>query len=162
MTQQIAASDLAKIVPPGTVIYVAMSSAPDGYLKCNGAAISRSTYTALFNAIGTTFGAGNGSSTFNVPDLRGEFIRGWDNGRGVDSGRALGSGQGHAFASHNHILYTEYGTAPTNTSSSTYIAPNGQYNQISPGSYPNSVSIASTGGSETRPRNIALLACIKF
>ena len=60
---------------------------PSGYLKCNGAAVSRTTYADLFAEIGTAFGAGDGSSTFNVPDFRGEFVRGWDDSRGVDSGR---------------------------------------------------------------------------
>lgn len=82
--------------PSGTVAFFAMRNAPAGWLKCNGAAVSRSTYSALFAAIGTTFGAGNGSTTFNLPDLRGEFIRGFDDGRNVDGGRGLGAFQGDA------------------------------------------------------------------
>ena len=66
---------------------------PDGYIKANGAVISRSVYSWLFSKIGTTFGAGNGSTTFDLPDLRGEFLRGWSDGRGVDAGRVFGSGQ---------------------------------------------------------------------
>ena len=81
------------LVPAGTVIHVAMSNAPEGYLAANGSAVSRQTYARLFAAIGTTFGGGDGSTTFNLPDLRGEFIRGWDSGRGVDSGRQIGSWQ---------------------------------------------------------------------
>ena len=50
---------------------------------------SRTTYANLFNVIGTSFGAGNGSTTFNVPDLRGYFIRGWDNGKGTDAGKNI-------------------------------------------------------------------------
>ncbi|AKT91673.1 phage tail protein [Campylobacter gracilis] len=84
------------ILPVGTIITSARTPAPDGFLLCNGAAISRSAYTDLFSAIGTAYGAGDGSSSFNIPDLRGEFIRGADNGRGVDGGRALGSAQGDA------------------------------------------------------------------
>lgn len=64
-----------------------------GALLCDGSAISRASYADLFAIIGTTYGAGNGSTSFNIPDLRGEFIRGLDNGRGVDSGRTLGSYQ---------------------------------------------------------------------
>ena len=75
-------------VPSGTVIYHAANTAPTGFLKANGAAVSRSTYSDLFTAIGTTFGVGDGSTTFNVPDLRGEFMRGWDDSRGVDGSRA--------------------------------------------------------------------------
>lgn len=63
---------------------------------CDGSAVSRTTYAALFGVIGTAFGVGDGATTFNVPELRGEFIRGLDNGRGVDAGRVRGSGQGDA------------------------------------------------------------------
>jgi len=75
-------------------------------LKCNGTAISRTTYAALFAIIGTTHGAGDGSSTFNVPDLRGEFVRGWDDGRGVDSGRNFGTSQSDENKQHNHTAST--------------------------------------------------------
>ena len=91
-------------VPSGSVFCRAVATVPTGYLECNGAAVSRTTYSALFAVIGTTYGAGNGSSTFNVPDLRGEFIRGFDNGRGVDSGRSVATSQGGQNASHNHSL----------------------------------------------------------
>ena len=73
-------------VPTGAVFCVAVATIPTGYLECNGAPVSRTTYAALFSFIGTQYGAGNGSSTFNLPDLRGEFVRGFDYGRGVDSG----------------------------------------------------------------------------
>ena len=86
-------------VPVGTIIASACINAPAGYLRCNGAALSRTTYATLFSQIGTRFGAGNNSTTFNVPDLRGEFLRGWDNGRGVDSGRAFASRQGQDWKS---------------------------------------------------------------
>ena len=91
-------------VPSGAVFCVAVASVPTGYLECNGAAVSRTTYAALFAFIGTSYGAGNGSSTFNLPDLRGEFIRGFDNGRGVDSGRSVASSQGSQNDSHNHSV----------------------------------------------------------
>ena len=140
--------------PASTVIYVAQNTAPTGFLKANGAAVSRTTYADLFAAIGTTFGSGDGSTTFNVPDLRGEFIRAWDDARGVDSGRSFGSAQADDFESHQHISPSEssapYGTGPTVTTVSA-----GWYSRAS--SY-----TSSTGGSETRPRNIALLACIKY
>lgn len=79
--------------PAGNVSFFARSSAPSGWLKANGANVSRSTYANLFSAIGTTFGAGDGSTTFTLPDLRGEFARGWDDGRGIDSGRSFGTAQ---------------------------------------------------------------------
>ncbi len=93
---------LPQAVPTGSVHMMATTTAPSGYLKCNGTAISRTTYAALFAIIGTTHGAGDGSSTFNVPDLRGEFVRGWDDSRGVDSGRNFGTSQSDNNKQHNH------------------------------------------------------------
>jgi microcystin-dependent protein len=89
-------------VPPGAVMHFAMATAPAGWIKANGAAVSRATYAALFAAIGTTFGVGDNSTTFNVPDLRGEFVRGFDDGRTVDNGRVFGSAQTHGVATHTH------------------------------------------------------------
>lgn len=82
-----------ELLAPGIVLPYAGSTAPTGWLLCSGQAVSRTTYAALFAVIGTAFGTGDGSATFNVPDLRGEFVRGLDNGRGVDSGRLLGTAQ---------------------------------------------------------------------
>lgn len=100
----------AVVVPVGTVVYVAMQTPPANYLKCNGASLPRSTYAALFTAIGTAFGSTDGAS-FNVPELRGEFIRAWDDGRGADAGRAFGTWQDDAFASHTHTATAGGATA---------------------------------------------------
>lgn len=81
------------VVPPGVVFPYAGPIPPSGWLLADGSEVSRTTYARLFAAIGTTYGAGNGATTFNLPDLRGEFIRGLDNARGVDAGRGLGSAQ---------------------------------------------------------------------
>ena len=133
--------------PAGTVIYVAMSSAPSGYLKANGASVSTSTYSTLHGAIGYTFGGSGGS--FNLPDLRGEFIRGWDDSRGVDSGRTFGSFQADEFKSHTHPYDASRGGS--------------DYGGSNPASgSPSSGTTGAAGGAETRPRNVALLACIKF
>ena len=145
--------------PTGQIIYVALSSAPTGYLKANGAAVSRTTYAALFAAIGTTFGVGDGSTTFNVPDLRGEFIRGWDDSRGIDSSRIFGTAQSDSFKSHSHRPST-YATnqsweVPASTGAFTSAYDGGVVVDNAP-------DTGATGGTETRPRNIALLACIKF
>lgn len=86
----------------GMVAAFAANVTPTGWLKCNGAAVSRTTYANLFSRIGTTYGAGDGSTTFNLPDLRGETIRGWDDARGVDSGRVIGSWQDGQNKSHTH------------------------------------------------------------
>lgn len=78
----------------GTVTAFAANSIPADYLECDGSAVSRTTYAKLFSLIGTTYGPGNGTSTFNLPDLRGEFIRGWSHGRSnVDVSRNVGSFQ---------------------------------------------------------------------
>jgi hypothetical protein len=136
----------------GAVMGFARSTAPSGWLKANGAQISRTTYASLFSAIGTTFGGGDGSTTFNLPDLRGEFLRGWDDSRGVDSGRIFGSWQDEAFKSHTHSVPLPDGTAGGGDAySSTYVSLGNYFR-----------STGSTGGTETRPRNIALLCCIKF
>lgn len=135
----------------GEVSFFAMSSAPTGWLKANGAAVSRTTYAALFTAIGTTFGAGDGSTTFNVPDLRGEFARGWDDARGVDTGRVFGSAQSSQNLSHTHTV-----TAVPGGNNFTAGSPGGG---ISPGA--STITSSSNGGTEARPRNIALLACIR-
>lgn len=92
-------------VPPGAVMSFATPAAPNGYLLCDGSAISRTTYASLFSAIGTAFGAGNGSTTFNVPDMRGMFVRGLDQGRGVDPGRTLSNTpQNPANLAHSHAI----------------------------------------------------------
>lgn len=82
----------------GAVIAYSGATAPIGYLLCNGQAVSRTTYADLFTAIGTTYGAGNGSTTFNVPNLVGQFIR------GREAGRQLGSAQASMVEPHNHGL----------------------------------------------------------
>ena len=91
-------------VPSGAVFCMAVATIPSGYLECNGQTVNRTTYAALFAVIGTQYGAGNGSTTFEVPDLRGEFIRGFDNGKGTDSGRSIGTSQAAAFGQHLHAV----------------------------------------------------------
>lgn len=156
-------------VPPGALVFVAMSTVPAGYLKANGAAVSRTTYAALFAALGTYYGVGNGSTTFNVPDLRGEFVRGWDDGRGLDSGRVFGSIQDQGLGAHDHSLKTDGGWVgfgelvfkDHGTSGAPWLEISaGTSNELAANGF--RVATNVTGGSETRPHNIALLACIKF
>ena len=99
-------SGLAAGSDVGDVKTVATEQPPFGWLKCNGEVVSRTQYAALFEAIGTRYGAGNGSTTFGLPDLRGEFVRGWDDDRGVDPGRELGSFQEGQNAAHSHEAST--------------------------------------------------------
>jgi len=146
-------------IRPGTVAHFAAATAPAGWIKANGAAVSRTAYAGLFLAIGTTYGAGDGTTTFNVPDLRGEFLRGLDDGRGVDAGRVIGTAQADQLKEHRH-KFSQLGTGA------------GGYLSFSPTDYGNEVVPAistqrnSPGelgfGVENRPRNVALLACIKF
>lgn len=149
----IAASAAGTRVRPGIIEMFGGDTAPVGYLECDGAAVSRATYADLFTAVGTTHGVGDGATTFNVPDLRGEFVRGWDNGRGIDAARALGSAQGDLFKAHVHSVTppsstddTAAGLTSTGTGGAETITP---------------YDTASTGGSETRPRNVALMYVIK-
>lgn len=146
-----------QLVPPGAVFHFARNTAPSGYLICNGSIVSRSTYANLFAAIGTRFGAGNGTTTFGLPNLLGEFIRGWDGGRGIDSGRIFGSFQSDLFKSHNHTLMgnNRGNNAPQPTAPGLW-SDGAEYPSVDPN------TIRYTGGTETRPRNVALLPCIKF
>ena len=145
-------------VPAGAVQNFAMSTPPTGWLKANGALVSRTTYENLFAAIGTTFGAGDGSTTFALPDLRGEFIRGWDDARGVDTGRVFGSAQAQAVqklpldcsTSGFNMIVGDGGGPPLNVQTGPYL----KYSALS------TFSVGS--GTETRPRNVAFLVCIKY
>lgn len=100
--------------PPGTIIMSARASAPPGFLKANGALLSRTSYPDLFAAIGTLYGAGDGSTTFAIPDLRGEFPRFWDDGKGTDPGRLMGSAQTDGVKSHKHPFSGTTGTVSAN------------------------------------------------
>lgn len=149
-----AAGTWAAAVPVGSVTMYAANTAPTGWLECNAAAVSRTTYAGLFAAIGTVFGTGDGSTTFNLPDMRGEFARGWDNGRGIDPARAFGSAQADELKAHVHSVTPP--AAADDTSSGLTTTGTGGAETITP------YNTASTGGSETRPRNIALMFIIKY
>ena len=156
-------------VPVGAVVYFAMQTPPPGYLKADGSAVLRETYLELFSAIGTTFGEGDGSSTFNLPDLRGEFIRGWDDDRQLDTARVFGSSQNDAFRNHKHFSFnTGIGYPYNYVNANQYPnmgAQNGSTSErytITGSDIEASVGLTSSSGeNETRPCNIALLACIK-
>ena len=170
---------LPQAVPTGSVHMMATTTVPSGYLKCNGAAVSRTTYADLFAIVGTAHGAGDGSSTFNVPDLRGEFVRGWDDSRGVDSGRNFGSAQSDQNQQHNHSASAtssvtdpgHFHDVPYSNSDSgdgvieesgTGFSGVEPTNSATTGiSVSTSVSIGNSGGNEARPRNIAMMFVIK-
>lgn len=143
---------------PGDIKYTARSTAPTGWMKANGAAVSRTTYAALFSAIGTTFGSGDGVNTFNLPDLRGEFVRGWDDGRGADPGRSIGSSQAAYSGSFTASIVTlNMASNSSGTPMLDRIILNGEIFNDEPATR----TITVTPG-DTRPRNVAMLACIKF
>jgi phage-related tail fiber protein len=143
-------------VPTGAVFHFAASTPPTGYLKANGDTVPNGTgtvqgisanFSTLYAILGSTYG-----SAGKLPDLRGEFVRGWDDARGVDSGRLFGTAQEDAFKSHTHTIATRASVQSGGAEEPPLDASGGAV------AYPTS----STGGTETRPRNIALLACIKY
>jgi microcystin-dependent protein len=146
----------------GNVQYFARQTAPGGWLKADGSAVSRADYANLFDAVGIMFGAGDGSTTFNLPDLRGEFIRGFDDGRGVDTGRILGSSQTEMLKSHTHNFQRTAWFWSEVKGGGTYLTPKQSSGIVDTDDFLTSPSTTATGGTETHPRNIALLACIKY
>jgi microcystin-dependent protein len=157
------ASAAALFVPPGAVLPFAMNVVPSGWLAANGSAVSRTLYPALFAAIGTLYGVGDGSTTFALPDLRGYFVRGsGTNSDGTASG-TFGEKQEDAFQAHEHtfrypkkVTDGSNGADHTVTDSATYTSETTTAIQSKTG-----FGIARSA-SETRPKNIALLYCIKF
>lgn len=168
---------------PGTVAHFANSTAPAGWLKCNGAAVSRATYAALFAAIGTTYGVGDGATTFNLPELRGEFLRGLDDGRGVDPARGIGTAQLDQMQKITGSLDLGTGNAGARFRGGSASGAMSRSTGNASGNMPNSVGftdtdyttgtsfdsanspnarVSATTAGETRARNVAMLACIKF
>jgi microcystin-dependent protein len=151
-----------KIKVAGEIIAFAGASIPSGFLLANGALVSRASYANLFAAIGVTYGAGDGSTTFALPDLRGEFIRGTDNGRGVDSARVNGSAQGHLFASHGHGAEVPSATPMGGGNAQLIMADLTTAAFVGVDPYPVDSVVSYTGGAETRPRNIAMQYLIQY
>lgn len=153
-------------LPAGTIVYFAMNKAPTGFLKANFAAVSRTVYADLFAAIGTTYGAGDGVNTFNVPEGRAEFPRGLDDGRGIDPGRVIGSWQVDSMKAHQHMTGLNheneggagaaFGRKELTANKRTEVLDALGYTSN------NSTLTESIGGTETRPRNVAWLCCIKY
>jgi microcystin-dependent protein len=150
------------LLPAGAVQAFAMNSAPAGWLAADGTAVSRSTYAALFAAISTTYGAGDGSTTFALPDLRGIFVRGSGSQTidGITYSKTFAAKETDAFQGHIHSLTAMMGAAVFGATGGGNIFQGVTSNTSGP------VSDGSNGTprltSETRPANIALLYCIKF
>jgi microcystin-dependent protein len=156
----------AQSTPPGTIMQFAMSSVPSGYLIADGTAYSRSAYAALFSAIGTSWGAGDGSTTFNVPDLRGAFLRG--SGAGLNpSSRAVASYQSDAYGTHTHAV-TDPGHSHTAAGAYSGAIGGGSIpiavalpTTVTTSTSVTGISIQNSGDVETRPKNFAVLYGIK-
>jgi microcystin-dependent protein len=161
-------------VPAGAVMYFAMNTCPAGWIPADGQIASRSSFPDLYAAIGDTYGAGDGSTTFGKPDLRGEFLRGWDNSRGTDVGRVLGSTQGSATRVLANAYFSSGGTAVGNSTHGLIGHDPGvqwvgvDFVTAGAGSFTTKRSMAPImdsnygNAAETRPRNVAMLACIKY
>lgn len=138
-------------VPAGAVMSFAMNAAPIGWLPANGASVSTVTYASLFAAIGYTYGGSGGN--FNLPDLRGEFIRGLDNGRGVDVGRDIGTFQEGTWVSDQAWQTITVGIANDDGIPGVWQSGSSGGGQAGTG--------RTTYWHRVKPRNIALLSCIK-
>jgi microcystin-dependent protein len=163
--------------PAGIIMAFGGTAAPTGFLACNGAAVSRTIYAALFAAIGTTWGSGDGVNTFNVPDLRGAFLRGsGTSALDPSSPRSVGSFQAEAYLNHAHTAsssvsdpghshtYQESVGGPSAWQAGPGYG-NGTRSTGSSGtgiSVSTSVATSTTGGTETRPDNYAVLYIIKI
>ena len=157
---------------------------PPGWLKLNGATLSRTTYADLWayaNASNNTvaeaswssnwgkFSTGDGSTTFRLPDLRGEFLRMWDDGRGVDSGRAIGSYVADTLQGHAHMYYwANVGPVIGGSGAGVYVDQKASPNpvELTPNRVREVVSNDPYGtarvSSETKPRSISVMPCIKY
>lgn len=171
---------LVALFPTAMMIPYAANFIPTGWLLCDGSAVSRTTYAVLFSIIGTTWGIGNGSTTFNIPDCRGLFLRGVDGSAGRDpnsssrtaintggnTGNNIGSYQADDFASHTH-------TQAPHTHTSNYSNPDVSGGNTLTGWTPTGGTVGTfttntttatnnnTGGSETRPINVYINYLIK-
>ncbi len=155
------------VTPVGALIWHTGNTAPDGFIVPEGVELSRVTYSNLWQFAQNSgmlvtetdwqagqnsfYSDGDGLTTFRLPDFRGEFLRAWDDGRGVDSGRNFGSWQADELRSHRHTYYHSPGDGLADWKDNPYASP-----QTS------TYYTGYTGGDETRPRNIALLPCIKY
>lgn len=158
---QVTAAKLAAdlVWPVGMIVPFGGESVPTGWFECNGAAASRTTYSALYTQLGTLWGVGDGSTTFNIPDLRGYFLRGWDHGAVNDpdstsrtGGDHVGSVQADEVKAHTHTLTAQQVTYAGTTVNVYAWRVGGASTATS----------ASTGGNETRGKNKYGMFIIKY
>lgn len=180
------ASDAAQsLVPIGAIMPYAAATAPSGFLLCNGDAVSRTTYASLFALLGVTHGQGDGSTTFNLPDYRGRFLRGVDGGIARDPNRAtrtamatggntgdnVGSVQTDAFQNITGSLGPMLGisgvstktgslSGSVNTGTNNWIGTSSSFNSVSV-NFDASTSSGARTSTETRPTNAYVQYIIK-
>lgn len=175
---KIAASSAA-FMPSGSLLLWPTETVPDGFLECDGSSLLRETYNDLFSAIGTTYGYAD-STHFYLPDYRGYFLRGWDHGAGIDPnastrtdrgdgtiGDHVGTKQADQNDSHYHLM-AKNNTVNEVITTYYYLSGNGTYNgdnkyQLnSTSSTPDVLRTGLSGGTEARPKNIAVMFIIKY
>lgn len=185
-TRKWALDEINALIPAGTIIQSASQSTPGGYLKCNGASISRVSYQKLFGVIGTTFGSDD-NNTFRLPDLRGRFVRGFSDGSSIDGDREFGSSQDDENKEHYHLMLTGNGAQSSSEKSlqtfKNFLKSNGYEELVKDALFQPEVATGylnyekriyhenvdfvpkmptSKSGSESRPYNIALNFYIKY
>lgn len=160
---QLVPSVANSFVPSGAILPFGGISAPNGFLLCDGTSYLRTSQTTLFAAISTAYGAAD-STHFNVPDLRGQFLRGVSGGSGVDpdassrtaaktggnTGNNIGSAQADSVITHEHLTPTAANT--TGGGGTFFVSGSSQVNNVDTGAF---------GGNETRPVNIYVNYIIK-
>ncbi|VVM60155.1 phage tail-collar fiber domain-containing protein [Pseudomonas fluorescens] len=158
----------ASALPIGAVVAFPKSAVPPGFLEVNGSVQSIATYPDLFAYLGTAFNTGGeGAGNFRLPESRGEFLRGWDHGRGIDAGRALGSYQTDTLQNITGAISAGNNTQLGSSVSGAYIGVGGAVNQPTGAtvggitSYTFDASRVARTSTETRPRNLAVMWCIK-
>ena len=150
-------------IPTATIVPWSSASVPSGFLECNGSAVSRTTYATLFGIVGTTYGSGDGSTTFNVPDLADNVPVGKSNNKSlastggantVTSTGNVGGSTANAtlstaqLASHNHNTNVQNQGPQTNTSKTNALG-------TSPGGNTPNISINSTGSGTGHSHNMS-------
>jgi phage-related tail fiber protein len=158
----------ASALPVGSMVAFPKATVPPGFLEVDGSVQSIATYPDLYAFLGTTFNTGGeGAGNFRLPESRGEFLRGWDHGRGVDAGRAIGSNQIDAFQGHWHDYWYVDGGRSGTTFQDGFDVPATKKDVRGPSyarirdAVTDGVNGASRTASETRPRNLAVMWCIK-
>jgi len=148
----------------GDVKFVPYETVPSGWLECNGAAVSRTTYADLYAKIGTSHGQGDGTTTFNIPDYRGRFLRGWDHGAGRDPDSVYRTAMNTGGATADHVGSIQDDQNKTHTHTYSVPTTSRVYGSTgSPAAWDASTSTGTSGASggyEARPKNAYLMGII--